>query len=376
MISGAIQLDLGRQSLGLPALEGAQNGLPSVPNRSSAKPRPNAYFVAGQENALLAGLYETLFDTSGALPVCNPLTLVGPAGIGKSHLVQGILRRWQAEQTGTVPTGQVRAAYYSAVDFGREFQAVQNESGVIPWRRELREVGLLVIEDLDGLRDRTTIRQELCSTMDAIIQRGGQVLLTASREPVGLSNLQRDGRGTGVIDRLAGGLVLRLQPPGTEARAKFLELAAKERGLDFTPERIAKLTQQTAGFTPARLLGLLTEEDYSDAAGIEERSDAAGTSASGPTMKEILAVVCRYLGIRQRELASSSRRKSLVQARGMVVYLARRLSSLSYAEIGRSLGGRDHSTVINAMKRVEIDLPTVPALQQALEELERILQAT
>ncbi|MCC6492003.1 MAG: hypothetical protein IT424_03170, partial [Pirellulales bacterium] len=93
-----------------------------------------------------------------------------------------------------------------------------------------------------------------------------------------------------------------------------------------------------------------------------------------PTLKQIIALTARYFGVTQAALAGPSRRSSLVQARNIVVHLARRLTDLSYADIGRGLGGRDHTTVMHADRRVADLLDRDPTTQQAVEELDRLLR--
>lgn len=332
-------------------------------------------FVLGAENQLLAALFESLFHSEEAiLAHCNPLTLVGPSGSGKSMLVQGLARRWQDSIGSSNALDHV--AYFTAADFGRELQAFTDgdSSDIIKlrtWRRKLRQAELLIVEDLDQLRQRSTIQQELCRSIDAIVDQGGRAILTASREPLMLANLRGDGDA--LVDRLTAGLVLRLQSPGPLARRHLLRNLAESRDLDLSEEQLASFVKRSNGKPVARLAGLLTELDYNQQTGnATSRIESDEAALSFP---QIATVVCRYLGIKKTDLKSSSRRKSLTQARGIAIVLARQLTDLSYTEIGRHLGGRDHSTIMSAAEKIARDRNKIPALEQALGELEHLLTA-
>jgi chromosomal replication initiator protein len=353
---------------------------------ATALVEPSAAFIVGRENRLLAPPLERLLNAADVADLAeqfNPLVLVGPSGSGKSHLAQGVVRAWGLRFEPS------EIAYFTAADFGRERQAAELEERLEAWRDQLRAVRLLVVEDLDRLRPRATIQQELRTTIDAAIAAGGTVIVTAQCEPTAISHLD-----AGLRDRLTAGLTVRINRPDLVTRRALLAQTAAARGLALESAELDRLAQKDCG-TPAQLLGRLAQaRQTSGSLPLEGRAGegaAPGTRsnhASAPEggeqknhsvhnlapVKHILAVTARYFGVTQAALTGPSRRKSLVQARNIIVYLARQLSDLSYADIGRALGNRDHTTIMHADRRLAEALATDSAVQQAVDELDRIVR--
>ena len=372
MIDGVLQLELP----GSDAPAAASGMLPS--------------FVIGPENELVvAPLARLLGDLSldQASQLFNPLVLVGASGCGKSQLVQGIVRH----QRIRLEPSQVE--YFAAADFCREAQAAADESRLPAWRSGIRALRLLVLEDLQRLRPRPSYQQELRDTVDAITASGGIVVFTAEREPASLSHLD-----SGLRDRLAGGLTVRLQRPSLAARRAILQLAASARGVMLTDAELCRLAQREAG-SPAELIGRVAHLNSTGSLPLPGRAGegvAAGTRVPTPSpsrspqgggeradsnhqhdfaqLKQIIAVTARFYSLTQAALIGPSRRTSLVEARNIAVYLARRLTALSYADIGRGLGHRDHTTIMHAERRLTERLSHDPVTQQAVDELDRLLR--
>jgi chromosomal replication initiator protein len=313
-------------------------------------------FVVGPENALVVSPLQRLLTGSKlaeAARVFNPLVLVGPTGSGKSQLVQGIVRHWRRQ------LDPQHVEYFTAADFGRERQAAAEEERLAEWQTRVRGLQLLVIEDIQRLRRRDTIQQDLRHAIDAVLDGSGVIVVTADREPAALNQLD-----AGIRDRLAAGLTVRLQRPGVAAREAILRNAARRRNMLISDAEILQLARREAA-AAAELMGRLTGTPHAPS------PQVGGEQA---TLKQIIAVTARYFAITQAALTGPSRRTSLVVARNIIVHLARRLTNLSYAEIGRALGGRDHTTIMHADRRLAEQLASDPATQQAIDELDRLLR--
>ena len=340
-------------------------------------------FIVGPENELIVSPLERLLsdvDLADAATLFNPLVLVGPSGSGKSQLAQGIVRHWRRRLE------PMQIEYFTAADFCRETQAATDESRLAAWRTHIRSLRLLVIEDLQRLRPRAAFQQELRHAIDAIVAGGGIVVVTAEREATSLAHLD-----SGLRDRLTAGLTVRLQRPSLAARKAILQLAANARGLMLTDQELARLAQREAG-SSAELIGRVASLRPSGSLPLAGRAGEgviASTRVPTPSpqgggeqtvpnntarLKQIIAVTARYFTVTQAALLGPSRRTSLVEARNVAVHLARRLTSLSYADIGRGLGGRDHTTIMHAERRVSDRLAHDPAVQQAVDELDRLLR--
>jgi chromosomal replication initiator protein len=320
-------------------------------------------FIVGPENRLLAPIIQRLLDgqdLAAAAVLFNPLALIGPSGSGKSHLVQGLVRHWRRRLAAE------EIAYFTAADLARDYQSAHAEERLPKWRSSLRDLKLLVVEGLERLRRGAAVGRELRQAIDAVIDRGGMVVVTADREPATLTNLD-----VALRDRLAAGLSVRLANPGPDARRAILSQAARARGTSLCGDLLNQLAQPDAS-AAAQVIELLDRPHGNEES---ESTPMVADAGEQDALKNILAVAARYFGVTQAALVGPSRRKSLVAARNTVVYLARRLTPLSYGLIGRGLGGRDHTTIMHAQTRMSDAMTQDPASQLAVEELERILRA-
>lgn len=368
MIDGVLQLEL------------PTSGLDSAPCG------PVAPLVFGPENSLLVEPLRRLLlgdDLADAARVFNPLVIVGPSGSGKSQLAQGLTRHWRAvldrSAKQSSPSAPMQCgvplcsavAYFTAADFGRDMQAAAAEDRLAEWRSQVRSAKVLVIEDLERLRPRATIHQQFRYAIDAALAAGAVVVVTCDREPSAIAGLD-----PGVRDRLAAGLTVRLQTPGFAARQAILQTAAHARGVSVDEKQLAGLASREAA-SPAELLGRLASfavphVESGPRHGVTAREEQH--RADHGRLKHIIVVAARYFGVTQAALVGPSRRSSLVRARNVIVHLARRLTALSYADIGRQLGGRDHTTIMHADRRLAEQCGGDLTLQQDLDELDRLVR--
>ena len=319
---------------------------------------PASAFVAGTENRLAVVALERLLHTerlADDASWCNPLVLTGPTGVGKSHLARGIARHW------TRLFGEDAVGYFTAIDFARQLHAARSNGELALFREQVAGLRLLVVENLQQLPRRTFVERELRDTLDTLIETGCIVVLTARD----FSPLD-----AGLRDRLAGAMTVLLSRPGVAARRKILEQAAVSRGISLAEEQLQGLAQRTEGPVPLlkRALAELDLQSTTD-------QEVAAATREPVTLKQIVAVAARYYSLTQAALLSSARRKSLVHARRVIVYLARLLTDLSYAQIGQGLGRRDHSTIMHAQRSIQDLVATDATTQRDLEELRRILTA-
>jgi chromosomal replication initiator protein len=275
--------------------------------------------------------------------------------VGKSHLARGIARHW------TRLLGEDAVGFFTAIDFARQLHAARNSGELEQFRERVASLQVLLIENLQRLPQRVFVERALRDTLDALDETGCVVVLTA-REVTPLD--------AGLRDRLMGGMAIRLSPPGIEARREILHQAANSRGIALADDRLQSLAQHTEGPVPL-LMRALAEEELRSTTGQE----IAAVCRQPVTLKQIIAVAARYYSLTQAALVSSARRKSLVHARRVIVYLARLLTDLSYAQIGQGLGRRDHSTIMHAQRSIQDLVATDAATQRDLDELRRILTA-
>jgi chromosomal replication initiator protein len=321
-------------------------------------------FVAGPENGLVAATFRQLLHPA---PCAAPtvLALFGPSGTGKTHLAHGLVRHWQELH------GAEAAHYMTANDFRRQYADAIRADAVSDFRRLVRGRQLLAIDDLHHLPDDAHLMQELRYTVDAYEDQGGTLVVASHRPITALANLSPEVRS-----RLASGLMLQLAAPGLAARLRIVRQTSAALGRALSDDAAQRLAERIAG-TATDLIGALFELCSAPAA--NGTSDASLTvqvlAARQPSLREIIAIVARYTNVPQKLLKSGSRRQSIVLARSIAVYLARELAGASYHEIGRALGGRDHSTIMYNYRKIDHDRLACPATQEMLDELRRILMS-
>jgi chromosomal replication initiator protein len=340
---------------------------------NSAVPQPLPAFVVGPENRLVTSTIESVLHSESTSPTSSAagnhrlLVLFGPSGVGKSHLAQGLVRHWQSQH------GEGSAVYTTAADFRHKLHDAAKRQLERNFREAFRGRQLLVIEDLQYLPSESHTTQELRYTLDDYDERGGIVIVTATTPPSALANLSTDVRS-----RLAGGLMLQLMPPGEAARARIIRYAATTLGRTL-PEATAHRLARSLEGSPNQLFGAVFELCASQANSAVGQNAVEqlihDRAAQKPTIRDIIAVVARQQNVPQSTLKSDTRRQSTVFARGLVVVLARELAAASYEEIGRALGGRDHTTILHSYRKMMHDSEQDPQLHDTLANLRRILHS-
>jgi chromosomal replication initiator protein len=294
----------------------------------------------------------------------NPLFLYGPAGTGKSHLVSALL----ADVTGRAPDLQV--ALLAAGDF---------ESLLLPDARSQTELGdeelksarqadLLIVEDLQHLPAR--VEEAFVHLIDRGLARGQQLVFTAPAGPGQLDHLPAR-----VTSRLGSGLVVGLGLLSPSSRRIFLQDRTNRRGLNVGADTIEWLAMHVPGSARqlegaiARLTSLPRLPDQP--LGVETVAEHFGVEASvgRPTVERIAQRVGHYFRVEPRQLQARSRSRHTLLPRQVGMYLARQLTALSLQQIGAYFGGRDHSTVLHACRKVEQALAHDVHLSGAVRQL-------
>ncbi|MCA9240479.1 MAG: ATP-binding protein, partial [Planctomycetales bacterium] len=326
-------------------------------------------FVAGDENRLVAAAFQRLLDwvsqpqSIAAPPVASPLLLIGPTGSGKTHLAHGLAEVAHAK------LGSDRVAYLTASDFSRQVSSAVADRSIADVRRQLRRSRLLVIDDLPRLAGNAYALEELTHTLQSLEASGG-LLLATSTHP--LTESPQFGRG--FIARMLAGVTLRISPHQQPARRELTRLALEALGVQATPAAAAVLAQSVPGQPPRVFqLALKVRQRVQAGVTIDEELAASllqsGVARRSPPADLIVEKVTKYYGLPAGSLATSSRKQTTVLARAVAIYLMRELTPLSYDQIGRLLGGRDHTTVMHNYRRVEKGLTTDRALADAVAEL-------
>ena len=315
-------------------------------------------FFFGPENALLSAAVEPL--VRGDKCPFQPLVFVGPSGVGKSHLASGI-----AASATNHPI-----LHLSAADFAREATAVTNPVDAADRHRTLHAVETLILEDVHQLKKKPAAQAALSTLFDALVARGATVIVTSDRLPAKL-----EGFSPALVGRLSSGLVVTLSPPCPAVRKAMIAHIADCEGLSISSGATERLsTAPLASWNELRgaLLALRFASGQNNTpirATDVRRYLAEKPDPDTPEIRDIAIAAAKHFGLSLSDLRSASRRRTVVDARNITAHLARTHLGQSLQQIGQYLGGRDHTTILHGIRKVDEQLERDPALRQTLDEL-------
>lgn len=355
-------------------------------------------FIAGPEHRLAAVAIESLLQEQPSR--YNPLVILGSPGTGKTHLARGLADCWptrHSKSPNRLPSG---AVYFTASDFAQDLDTAIKAEATPAFRHRVREASLLVIENLTQLQTRRVAQQELIQSLDAIVDHGGQAVVTSHTAPERIPGLSPD-----LCSRLAAGLTVALVAPAAAARLALVERFAELRSIPITASAARVLADGLNGTAP-ELLGALLQMDVQselsldsgdaetdssdaiDATNLDSRSVDASRSIDAravrqwlaerrlrlqPSLRDIAKLAAKYFGLRVADLLSPSRRRAVVQARGIAMYLGRQLTAKSLEQLGNHFGGRDHTTVLHSYRSIEARLRSDPTTRRAVSDIRKAL---
>ena len=345
-------------------------GRPFEPEGETGSAAAACHFLAGPENRLVEVAVRSIVEQPDI--GYNPLVLCGPSGSGKSHIAQGLATVWRARNR------RDRVISTTAVDFARELADAIESQAVEEFRVKHRTANLLVVEDLGqlaaGKSGKLSAQEEFIHTLDAMLATDGWVVVTASAAPAELPGLL-----PALQSRLAVGLTIPLAPPGPAARLAVLQQLAALRKVQL-PESVAQVLADGLAGTVPELAGALIQLAMGGPVGdgpidlsSVRRYLAQRNRQQQPTLHEIALATARHFSLRLSDLRSPVRRRALVTARGVAIYLARHFAGASLQEIGRYFGGRDHTTIMHSCRKMEEIVEGDPTLHAAIEKLRKEL---
>ena len=336
---------------------------------------PTSKFVAGEENRLASFAVAALLaePTAPDGPKgLNPLVLFGPSASGKTLLADELAEAWRKKHK------KLPVISKPAVQFAQDFKDAVETQDVAQFRREHRRAGLLIIEDITHLAGKETAQRELRETIDALTRQKRRLLVTASLAPGQWPNVMSDLQA-----RLMAGLSVLLVYPGRDSRLEIVSRQAACRGISLSDKAASLLASNVEG--PAtNLSGALQQLELNASVtnghGLIDVEDvrryfAKRQEPCQPELREIALETARSFSLKVAELRSRSRARAVVTARGVAMYVARKLTHKSLQQIGHYFGGRDHTTVLHGCRKTEALLNSEPAVQRAVEQVQNKLSA-
>jgi len=308
-----------------------------------------ASFVTGTANVLAFNAAQRMAATEK--PQFSPLYLKGATGQGKTHLLHAIGHAYLSAHP------HARIFYCSAERFMVEFVQALRQNQMIEFKSRLRGFDLLLVDDIQFIIGKASAQEELLYTIDALLAEGKRLVFAADRAPQAL-----DGVEPRLLSRLSMGLVADIMPADIELRRSILENRLQRFSSIEVPADVIEFLARTINRNVRELVGglnkliayaQLTGQAVSLQLAEEQLTDILSANRRRITIDEIQRTVCQFYRIDRTEMSSKRRARAVVRPRQVAMYLAKVLTPRSYPEIGRKFGGRDHSTVIHAVRLIE-----------------------
>jgi chromosomal replication initiator protein len=326
-------------------------GSSSTPSVFTTRPRLRhdiSTYVVGASNQLAYNTALYVAEFPGAQ--YNPLFIHGSCGLGKTHLLQGLCKKFIEHH----PTK--RWMYLTGEEFTNEFLGALRANKVDTFRRKVRELDLLVIDDVHFLGGKKATQEEFLHTFNAIEAMGRQVVMASDNHPKLIEEF-----GESLVNRFVSGMVVRIDPPNYATRCEILRALAVRSGLNVSEEvvgwiarRVTQNVRELEGaVTRIAAVAKLTGSDLDVATAQQALGDLDRQLVAPVRPENILQSVCNYFGLEHKDLMSGRRQRTISLARSVAMFLVRKTAKLSFPEIGIRMGKRNHSTVISACRRIE-----------------------
>ena len=324
-------------------------------------------FIAGAANRFALAAARAVAEHPGEQ--YNPLFLHGSVGQGKTHLLQAIAQAYRDR-------GFQKVISISCARFADEFIASIAGNRIEDFRVRFRSAEALLIDDIHFLEAKTRTQEEFFHTFNALTNLGRQIVLTSDAAPGEIHGL-----GERLVSRFRKGLVVPLTAPDLETRIEILQAKGSDQGLDI-PLEIAELIAKRVRDNVRALEGLIVR--LHSLVNLEKRrldvdntrsvlSELFGDANPRIDLTQIQNAVVEEFDVKVADLHSRKRTRSIVVPRQIGMYLARRLTGSSLGEIGIFYGGRDHTTVLHAVQKIEKARDTDASLRRRLDTLEAAL---
>jgi chromosomal replication initiator protein len=304
-------------------------------------------FVVGEPNAFAHAACRRVIEAEG-MPF-NPLYIYGSVGLGKTHLMHAVARSLREKGKGEV-------VYLSAEKFMYQFVRALRDNNSMAFKEQLRNVDVFMIDDIQFIAGKDSTQEEFFHTFNALVDNGKQIIIAGDRAPMDLEGLDERLRS-----RMGWGLVADIRPSTLDLRLNIVKSKADMMGLPL-PQDVAvflanKITSNIRELEGA-LNRLAVQADMSGTVTTLEAaqdilSDVLRSYERRITIDEIQRKVAEHFSLRLQDMHSSRRSRNVARPRQVAMYLCKKLTPRSLPEIGRKFGGRDHTTVMHAVRKID-----------------------
>lgn len=332
-------------------------------------------YIIGKNNNLAYAIATAVAEKPGEL--YNPVFIYSRVGLGKTHLIQAIGNKVIESKPG------VRVVYTTGEAFTNELiEAIQSGKGkgqytTNQFREKFRKADVLLIDDVQFIIGREATQEEFFHTFNTLYMAGKQIVITSDRPPKDFTNLEER-----ITSRFSSGIIADIQNPDMEMRAAILR-AKRDENKDFVPNEVINYIAEKVDSNIRELEGAyLQAVTYAKANGLELNVDLAA-KALGQTIREkavknvnvneILKAVCLYYSVKAQDLKGKRRNKELVIPRQVAMYLMKEITDMPFMTIGEFLGGRDHTTVMHGVGKIQAEMAQTGKTTQDIVNVKQII---
>jgi chromosomal replication initiator protein len=326
-------------------------------------------FVVGASNQFAHAAARAVADNPAK--AYNPLFIYGDVGLGKTHLLHAIGSRIRSQQPGA------RICYVSSEQFTNEVINSIRYDRMADFRARYRNCDVLIIDDIQFISGKDRTQEEFFHTFNTLYEARRQIVLSSDRFPKEMPDMEERLRS-----RFEWGLIADIQPPDLETKVAILEKKAESEKIHLPPE-VAMLLATHIKSNVRELEGALirlgayaslTDHQITEELARQNLRDIIKDTQKVISVEEIQQKVAKFYYVRVSDLKAKKRTKELVLPRQVAMYLARTLTELSFPDIGRAFGGRDHTTVMHACRQVEKLTASDGGLSANVEQLTKTLE--
>jgi len=328
-------------------------------------------FVEGNSNTFaLAAARAVAEDPARAY---NPLFIYGPSGLGKTHLLRAIAHYVRVHFVDK------RSRYVTSETFLNDFVEAIRNGTQHDFKRRYRTNDVLLVDDIQFIEGKESLQEEFFHTFNDLLHNGAQIVLSSDRAPDNMPTLENRLR-----NRFKSGLITDIQPPDLMTRlailkkkAEYSQIQIPSDVLSFIAESITDSIRELEGaLIKVKAYATIAKRPISISLTRQILADIINSSRAPITVNTILAATSELCGVAIEQITGPSRRRNIVDARQIAMYVTRDMTDLSYPDIGRAFGGRDHTTVIHAVRKIEGEISSNRDLFDKVQQLQQRISRT
>ena len=333
-------------------------------------------FIVGKSNQLAYNMARILAGDKKVdfVDESNPLFLYGGVGLGKTHLAQAVA--WYIKDNNK----NSKVIYLTAERFMNQFVQSLRNKDIMEFKERLRAIDILIIDDLQFIAGKEGTQEELLHTLSSLVENNKKIVLVCDRSPGDLNDIDQK-----LKSRISGGMIVDFKCPDYETRLAILKAKAKSISVELEiSEAVLSLLASKINSNVRDLEGALKKMIASymftgEEINVENAKiilkDLFRTNHNGTTIEIIQKKVAEYFSVKIADLKSTDRSRNIARPRQIAMYFAKNLTSKSLPDIGREFGGKNHATIIHAVKKVEELMFNNPAFAMDVKKIEELINS-